>query len=623
MSGFAGIVRIEPEVAIAETDRAAIERMARAIAFRGPDSLQQTHQDGASFAFSFLRTGSAPQGASQPCTLDGQTWLLGDVRCDGRDEIIRKLSQYGVEVPSDASGEHLILQYLAKFGEAGLLELDGDLTFVIWKPKQRKLIAFRDLTGARPFFYTHRDGILVFSNTMQAVLAVPSSTRALDEEFLADFLLGLPYHNPNASVYRDVRRLPPGHLLEFSEKGLLIRRIASMPVEELLLLKSEEEYLTEFKRLLELAVRDRLPSVDTTIMLSGGLDSTTIAAVAVAIRERTACTAQPAFDAYSVDFLPLFDDQETAIAARFAAKLGIPCQIEHLGDVRPFEGWDEFPVLLPEPPLDPYAVLVLAHPRKISLTSRVGITGMGCDELLRLQAMPYLRFLVREGRPLSAIRAVAHYMFSQGRIPPLGAGIRSGFRNLFGRTPTSHFYPPWFAPDFERRLNTKERWRAIDSPPPQSHPFNPRAYNHMNDLAVGSVFEAVDATWTACHLELRAPFMDRRLARFLLRIPPLPWGMEKFLVRRSQIGILPDEIRLRPKTPVLQDALLLHTSSGNFDPKPAGNLPPLVQSLVHSQSLINTLQQAKDQSLYLHLRPVALARWLENVDKYGSERYSL
>jgi asparagine synthase (glutamine-hydrolysing) len=142
----------------------------------------------------------------------------------------------------------------------------------------------------------------------------------------------------------------------------------------------------------------------------------------------------------------------------------------------------------------------------------------------------------------------------------------------------------------------------------------------MNDLSVGSVFEGVDATCTGCHLEFRAPFMDRRLARFLLRIPPLPWAMEKFLVRHSQIGILPDEIRLRAKTPVLQDALLLHTCSGNFNPTPARNLPSLVQSLVNCRSVINNLRESRDQSLYLHLRPVALARWLENVDKYGSVR---
>jgi asparagine synthase (glutamine-hydrolysing) len=623
VSGFAGIVRIEPGAVSAETDRSAIELMARAIAFRGPDSLQQTHQNGASFAFSFLKTGPAPQEKTQPCTLNGETWLLGDVRCDGREEIVRKLAQHGVEVSSTASSERLLLQYFAKFGETGLPELGGDLSFVLWKPQERKLIAFRDLTGARPFFYAHRDGVLVFSNTMQAVLAVPSITRELDEEFLADFLLGAPDHNPSASVYRGIRRLPPGHLLEFPETGLSIRRIANMPVEDLLVLKSEEDYVTEFRRLLEQAVKDRLPSLDTTILLSGGLDSTTIAAVAVALRKATACSAQPELRAFSVDSQPLYDDPESAIASRFAAKLGIPCQVSHLGDVLPFEDWDEFPALLPEPPLDPYAILVLSHPRQIALTSRVGFSGMGCDELLRLQAMPYLRFLAKEGRLLAAVLSVTRYSLSQGKLPPLGAGIRSGIRRLFGKTPTSYFYPPWFAPDFERRLNIKERWRAIAATPHSTHPFNSRAYNAMNDLSVGNVFEQLDATWTACHMELRAPFMDRRLARFLLRIPPVPWAMEKFLVRRSQIGILPDEIRLRPKTPVLQDALLLHTSLGNFNPGRTRARSPLVESLVIWQSLINNLETARDQSLYLHLRPIALAHWLENVDKYGSVRYIL
>lgn len=87
MSGFAGIVRIEPGAESAEADGSAIELMANAIAFRGPDSLQQTRQQGASFAFSLLKTGPAPQECNQPCTLDGETWFLGDARCDGRDEL--------------------------------------------------------------------------------------------------------------------------------------------------------------------------------------------------------------------------------------------------------------------------------------------------------------------------------------------------------------------------------------------------------------------------------------------------------------------------------------------------------------------------------------------------------
>ncbi len=623
MSGFAGIVRLDLDAESTERDRESIAHMARAIAFRGPDALQQTLQPGASFAFSLLKTGPAPQEPSQPCTVNGETWFLGDARCDGREELQRKLAQHGMELPASASSEQLVLHAFAQFGELAFPEFEGDFSFTLWKPRERKFIAFRDLTGARPFFYSHRDGVLVFSNTMQAVLAVSSISRELDEEFLANFLLGSPNENHSGSVYRHVQRLPPGHLLEFSEKGLSIRRIVNMPVEDLLIMGSEEEYITEFIRLLELAVRDRLPSVDATIFLSGGLDSTAMAAVAVKLRQASAVEAQPHLRAFSVDFQPLFDDRESAIASRFAAKLGIPCQVSHLGRVLPFDGWNEFPALLPEPLLDPYAVLVLSHPRRIALTSRVGFSGMGGDELLRLQAMPYLRFLVKAGRSFEAASAFTRYVLSQGKLPPLGAGIRSGLRNLFGKPATSYFYPPWFAPDFERRLMTQERWREMTAPPQTTHPFNTRAYNAMNDLRVGNVFEALEPTWTACHMELRVPFMDRRLARFLLRIPPLPWAMEKFLLRRSQIGILPDEIRLRPKTPVLQDALLLHTSLRNFNPVPTDDPPPLIHSLVDYKSLIKNLRQSNDQSLYLHLRPLSLARWLENVDKYGSVRYSL
>jgi asparagine synthase (glutamine-hydrolysing) len=622
VSGFAGIVRNENSAQSVEVDRSAIERMAQAIEFRGPDDCHWTQPD-ASFAFSLLITGPGPQEHKQPCSFDGETWFLGDVRCDGREELARKLSQHGAKIAADPTSEHLVLQTFTHFGEAGLAELHGDLSFALWIPWQRKLIGFRDLTGMRPFFYAYRDGMLVFSNTLQAVLAAPFVSRELDEEFLADFLLGSPYHNPSATVYRDIRRLPPGHVLEFSERGLSIRRIANMPVEELLVLKSDEEYIEEFRRLFEQAVIDSLPTVDATILLSGGLDSTSIAAAAVAHRRANRDHYPGALRAFSVDLQPLFDDQESILASRLAASLGIPCQISHVGDALPFTGWDEGAALLPEPPLDPYSVLHFSYYRQIAGTSRVVFSGAGCDELLRLQALPYLRFLVKQGKPIAAVSAIVRYSLSQQKIPSLGAGILSGFRNFFSKADTDYFYPPWFAPDFERRLNIPERWRAMNIAASSPHPFNPKAYESFNGLAVSSANESFDATWTACHTEVRAPFLDRRLARFLLRIPVVPWAMEKYLVRRSQIGILPDEIRLRKKTPILHDPLLLHGLSGTRIP--AGTEPHLAlfKPSIHWDSLINNLKHSTSMGLYLHLRPVALSRWLENVEKYVPGRYNL
>ena len=146
MSGFAGIIRLESGAECAEVDRPLIEQMARAIAFRGPDAVQQTLQPGAAFAFSLSNTGPAPQESSQPCTLDGETWFLGDARCDGREELKRQLEQLGLQIADGATSEHFILGAFSKFGEARLPELHGDFSFALWNPRQRKIVAYRDLT---------------------------------------------------------------------------------------------------------------------------------------------------------------------------------------------------------------------------------------------------------------------------------------------------------------------------------------------------------------------------------------------------------------------------------------------------------------------------------------------
>src|SRR5882672_9222098 len=93
MSGYAGIVRTGGAGDCAEEDVQRAEKMAAAIAFRGPDLHNLWSQTYCHFCFSLLKTGPAPQSHSQPCSLDGQIWLLGDVRLDGRDEVIRGLEQ--------------------------------------------------------------------------------------------------------------------------------------------------------------------------------------------------------------------------------------------------------------------------------------------------------------------------------------------------------------------------------------------------------------------------------------------------------------------------------------------------------------------------------------------------
>jgi len=615
VSGFAGIVRIASSAGSAEADRLAIERMARAISFRGPDSLHQTQPKGAWFAFSLLKAGPAPQEAWQPCTLDGETWFLGEARCDGRDGLIRKLGQHGTQVPPTATSEQLVLHFFAKFGQAALPDLDGDFSFVLWKPQELRLLAFRDLTGSRPFFYVHRGGTLCFSNTMQAVISHPSvDRREYDAQFIGDFLLGSPHHDPESTVYRDIRRLPAGHVLEFSPKGLAVHRIANFPIEELLD-KREGEVIEEFRRLFSQAVADRLPSGDASILLSGGLDSTLIAAEAVSLRKQQSSAGTLSLHALCVDFLPLFNDEEGYYASRFAQAFGIPLQLVHSGDALPFAGWESSVSSLPEPLMDPYSLLYLSYRKKLSRNSRVVLSGDGGDEVLRLEAAPYLRYLLKQQGLVRALNVFAQWIVSNGSLPPLGFGLRSGFLRLLGRQPAELMYPPWLASDFEREYRLTDRWRRICLPRDSTHPFNPKAHNAIHSGFLGDVLELCDPVWTGVPLETRNPFLDRRLCRFLLRLPVIPWAMNKHLIRVSQVGILPEEIRRRPKTPVRQDPLVLHAASRRWNPVPTEAPATFLRRIVDWPKVLSSLECASGTSLYVHLRPVALSHWLNAVEK--------
>jgi len=226
MSGYAGIVRLGATEAATAEDARRIGRMAAAIAFRGPDGDQTWHHADVHFCFSLLKTGPAPQAAAQPCSLDGRVWLLGDVRLDGREDLIRHFAQSGEKLASAVTDEELVLHVLRAFGESGVAELDGDYSIVLWDSAKKRLLGFRDLTGSKPFFYFAGEGVLCVSNTMDALRASPGFDGALDENFLADYLLTGWCPDGERTVYRQIRRLASGHVLEYSNGESRVQRVA-------------------------------------------------------------------------------------------------------------------------------------------------------------------------------------------------------------------------------------------------------------------------------------------------------------------------------------------------------------------------------------------------------------
>ena len=611
MSGYAGIVRLAGKEASVGEDAERVKRMAKAIAFRGPDSQNLWSHPDAHFCFSFLKTGPAPQWQSQPCSLDGRVWLLGEVRLDGREELFRRFEQRGEDFEQTISDEELVLHVFQVFGEAAVAGLDGDFSFVLWDSEKKKLLGFRDLTGSRSFFYCASDDALGFSNTMDTLLAAPGFTGTLDENFLGDYLVASWCPDWGRTVYKEIRRLPPGHLLEFSREGLRVRRVAQLSIEELIRYERDEEYMQHYREILYLAVKDRLTNGANLVFMSGGLDSTAVAAEATRILSKGA--AGGTVSAQTLDYKPLFDDTEAEEAQRVANHLRIPLEVLHGGDCEPFSGWDAPDFPMPEPRHEPFLAFYLEDYRKAAMAARVALTGYGGDDVLLGHAWPYLRYLSKKGRFVAAARGLLGHVWNTRTLPVLGLGIRSRIQNHFGRGQKPEQYPQWIKPDFEKMLNLRDRFVELQRKPASAHPIHPGPYAMLTGAFWPNVLEGEDAAWNGAALEVRSPLLDRRMVRYLLRLPVMPWCMNKQLVRRAMEGELPKETLERPKTPLTRDPLELHIFQKKWSALPFQQ-NVLIEEMVDVERLQTCLNFNNQQGLYENLRPVSLGLWLKSVE---------
>lgn len=614
MSGYAGLVRLGSGDSTAAEDARRIEQMAKVIAFRGPDAQNIWSHPEVQFCFSFLKTGPAPQSSTQPCSLDGRTWLLGDVRLDGRDELLRRFEKRGERVEPAISDEELVLHVFQIFGESGVAALDGDFSFVLWDAKKKKIAGFRDLTGSKPFFYFVGKEILAFSNTLDALRFSPGFAGTLDETFLGDYLIASWCHDPERTVYRQIRRLPPGHSLEFSAEGLRVRRVSAFPIEETIVYVRGEEYVEHYRELLHQAVKDRLPNKASVVFMSGGLDSTTVAAEAN--RTWTKRVGGGSVQALTIDYNPLFDDREGKEAEQVAKHLGISFEMLSGADCQPFAAWKDAVFSMPEPQNEPFFALQIEKHRRAAAKARVALSGDGGDDVLLGHAWPYLRDLLRKGRLFKAAGNVIKHILSKHSLPVLGLGIRSGIQNRIGRRSQRELFPDWILPEFEKRLNLRERFAALQKRPTSEHPTHPWPYFMLSGPFWPSILEGEDSAWSGVALEARAPLLDRRMVRYLFRLPVMPWCMDKHLVRQAMRGILPPGTLTRPKAPLARDPLEIWVKQRNWSPLPLLDTVNInsLQAMVDRGKWENTLKVSNSNVNYESLRPLTLAWWLKSVE---------
>jgi len=546
MSGICGILNLDGT----PVDPQLLRDMTTFMAFRGPDEQDTWAEGNAGFGHTLLRTTFESEHEHQPHSLDGQIWITADARIDGQAELRQQLQANGRTVDAGTTDAELILHAYHAWSENCLQHLIGDFSFAIWDGPQQKLFCARDQFGVKPFFYAEVGQHLAFSNTLECLLNNPAVSGKLNDLWIADFLLFERSLDPTATAYDDLRRLPPSHSLTWSVEGLSIKSYWTLPTNLGIRYRPAGDYVAHFKVLLEQAVADRLRTNRVGVEMSGGMDSSSVAAVAKE-KELLARQGQPfELHAHTVVYDHLIPDQERHYAGEVAKKLGIPIHYQAADDYKLYERSEDPRMHGPEPVHNPDLARHTDYLKQVAAYSRVVLTGWDGDALLNEAPLTYFRTLFAQHRYAHLLFAMAKLLLT--RPDQVMHGVWKRIRNK-NTTPgqSAQPYPAWINPELEQRFDLRQRWQRYQSATAVTHPLRPFAYRSYDYIRNNPLFfDSQDAGLTRRPLEYRHPLLDLRLVEYCLSLPPLPWCIRKEILRASMKGVLPESVRQRPKTPL-------------------------------------------------------------------------
>jgi asparagine synthase (glutamine-hydrolysing) len=540
--------------------------MSSLLSRRGPDRTGFWHEGPVGLGHTLLA--STPEAVFEQLPLKHAATgcvITADVRLDNRPELLAGL---GVSNRSADIGdaEIILLAYLA-WGESCVNRFLGDFAFAIWDPRRHALWCARDHFGMRPFYYHHTPGrFFAFASEPRAILVLPNTPYRINEGRIADFLVGqLEGIDKTTTFFEEVYRLPPAHELTVTGRLMERRRYWKLEPGPELRLPSNEAYAEAFLDVFREAVRCRLRGAGSVgSMLSGGMDSGTVVAVARALLTEEGRGRLPTFSAVGPDLATCVETR-TIHAALTMDQLD-----PHL--IR----YDRLDALLPEladlswnldEPFDDHMTLVraiylTAHSRGLKSL----LDGVAGDTLLAEGS--HIARLLRRGRWLVAHREAAGHERFWGKGYPAWREIYRAARSVIATGPVRRLHRRLFGrhqvrqrlqqnireslinPDFAQRVRLGERlgthdacsWVGLSTPygveraDAIDHPY----------LTVGR--ERYDRVASSVGMEPRDPFLDQRTVAFCLSLPGeqrLGDGWPKVILRRAMANRLPEAVRWR------------------------------------------------------------------------------
>ena len=570
MCGIVGLV--DPKRELSSGNAAdLVRRMALKLIHRGPDDEGSAVDDklGVALGFRRLAIQDISFAGAQPMSSDSKRYLIvfnGEIY--NFQELRRNLEKNCVRNWRGGSDTEILLAMVEQEGiEKSLEKFDGMFAFALLDREEKRLHLVRDRMGEKPLYYGWSGNLFIFASELKAQTICPGWSSDLDREAL-DAYMRYAYVPAPRSIYRNIRKLPPGHLLTINLENLPVKVMPAPDSYWIVRAEAEkahrdkfdgteEEATDHFEELLSKSIKRRLVSDQPVGMfLSGGLDSSTIVAIAQNLSENPIKTFTIGFNESEFD--------ESNKAKAIAKHIGTE-HIELKAEIdTPLRLVESMPTIYDEPFADVSQLPTLLLSELTRKYVTVALSGDGGDELF----LGYPRYLKADH--VWSVRSrffSQHYsMMTKFISPQLMNSITVGPR-------------PWrlgdklYRANIDRAADTPEaiyeafvsRWRVASGPSDEpsigyyKDPFrHPKFVSSLERMAYADTVSylpddllvKLDRATMAVGLEARAPFLDHEIVRFSWNLPlsmKITQNEMKRPLRRLLSRFVPSELFDQPK----------------------------------------------------------------------------
>jgi asparagine synthase (glutamine-hydrolysing) len=566
MCGIAGILEFGNGK---HADPAVLRGMCDVMAHRGPDDYGFFTEGRIGLGMRRLSIVDLATGHQPISNEDGTIWIVFNGEIYNHRELRERLIGLGHRYRTQSDTETIVHLY-EEYGKDCVQQLRGMFAFAIWDAKRKSLFIARDRLGIKPLYYRHTPTHFVFGSEIKVLFSYPSAPPQFNRAALPEYL-SFGYLSGEDTFYSDVKKLMPGHTFFLDEQGNCEVEqywdLPASPIDERHTDQTQKEsyYVERYRELIEGAVTSHLMSdVPLGVFLSGGLDSSAVAALMTKIRREPVETFSVGYSEETYSELPYARTVAQHLNSRHHEVL-VSCD-DFFGAL-PHLIWHE-----DEPIAWPSSVSLFFVARLARERVKVVLTGEGSDETLG----GYSRYAF-------TLKNLALDRLYRGLVP---RGVRRNFRELLATS-------EWINASARRKLSHTflardgESWASfyLDnffSAFTEDDQRNLLTDDFRDEIAAGSAYRNVLGYWDkssgdlllqrllyadiktylvellmkqdnmsmAASIESRVPFLDHELVEWATRVPAsvqIRGGAGKQILKKAMEDLLPHSIIYRQK----------------------------------------------------------------------------